>query len=352
MSKNNLPEKFRIHKLISWTCCIELKGLDLLECCFENWRDSSSLSKSFSPEKMIFEILKHDDLSLAAATLWDDYIETPSFFQQPFNIRIGKKRILKKIEPGLNKSIDLRSIIDRAKKDGQILPEHLAVIMAYEDYHPYDLNKLLMIYIDNKDEAFQQKINTDTPDGRIAVWYHLFYRWMGYHGLRLGSGDDIIEAEQLRPSDLHTCAPYTEFITLLAFRDYIRTKINPQNEIEIPLPGCLFPEKVGAVNAEQVEKKEQDASLVETQIDFKHSPDYRSVIIQEQTFTLTPNQAHVIKLLHEAYKNKPRDLGQDYILEEIGSPSSRLRSIFRSTAGACEALIAKGEKKGTVRLKI
>lgn len=85
---------------------------------------------------------------------------------------------------------------------------------------------------------------------------------------------------------------------------------------------------------------------------FSHSHDFRCVSLGGSQFTLTSSQAQVVEILHKAYRNSTPDVGKDYILEEIGSPSSRLKNLFRSDAEAFKALIRSGKKRGTYRLNI
>ena len=61
-----------------------------------------------------------------------------------------------------------------------------------------------------------------------------------------------------------------------------------------------------------------------------HSADFSSVYWYGETYTFTPTQKAAIRLLWEAKDNRTPDLGQDYILDEIGSDSKRLRDVFKS----------------------
>ena len=85
--------------------------------------------------------------------------------------------------------------------------------------------------------------------------------------------------------------------------------------------------------------------------DFTHSEDFRSVCIMGQGFTLTPAQAKIIELLHEAWENGNPDLGHAFILVKLESTSKRLRDLFQSNRGAWKALIIS-KKKGTARLNL
>lgn len=84
---------------------------------------------------------------------------------------------------------------------------------------------------------------------------------------------------------------------------------------------------------------------------FINSKDYHSVTLKGKSFTLTALQAKIIKILHEEYLKGTPSIGEDTILNEIDSQSSRLVDIFRSTRGAWEALIAS-DRRGVFRLNI
>ena len=83
--------------------------------------------------------------------------------------------------------------------------------------------------------------------------------------------------------------------------------------------------------------------------EFRHSPDYATVVRHGKQFTLTPQQAQIIQILHEAFKNGTPSLKPDYILEKIEG-GTRLLDSFKSNKAAYESLIAKGER--TVRLNL
>jgi hypothetical protein len=86
--------------------------------------------------------------------------------------------------------------------------------------------------------------------------------------------------------------------------------------------------------------------------EFMHSVDYRSVTIRDQNFTLTSRQAQVIQILDESRINGLPDVGQDYLLEKLETPNSRLRDSFKSNRPAWNNLVKPGAKKGTVRLNV
>jgi hypothetical protein len=83
---------------------------------------------------------------------------------------------------------------------------------------------------------------------------------------------------------------------------------------------------------------------------FIHSPDYRSVNVAGKVHSLTPRQAHVIQILHKALVDGTPEVGKEYILEEIGTPASRLKDSFKSNLSAWKALVRLGKKRGLYRL--
>jgi len=86
---------------------------------------------------------------------------------------------------------------------------------------------------------------------------------------------------------------------------------------------------------------------------FKHSPDYRSVSLRGQPFSLTPIEAQVIKILHEVRENDTPDISLTYLIQEIcGSESNygKLKDIFRNN-DARKTLI-KQSGKGLYRLNV
>jgi hypothetical protein len=95
--------------------------------------------------------------------------------------------------------------------------------------------------------------------------------------------------------------------------------------------------------------KKTDAS--QNHSTFRHSPDYRSVILCGKQFSLTPQQAQVVEILHEAYENGTPEVGQAYLLEQVATPSSRLRDTFKGSSAWGE-LIIPGTTQGSFRLNL
>lgn len=90
---------------------------------------------------------------------------------------------------------------------------------------------------------------------------------------------------------------------------------------------------------------------MDTQTEFLHAPDYRSIVYNGKVYTLTSLAAQAVQLLHELHKNGTPEVGKDYILEELGSSSKRLRDIFQCCPEWRE-FIVPGERRGNYRLNL
>lgn len=81
-----------------------------------------------------------------------------------------------------------------------------------------------------------------------------------------------------------------------------------------------------------------------------HSPDFRSVRWNGQTFTFTANQAACVRILWEAWQAGTPDVGDGYTLEQAEAGEKRgLRHVFRDHP-AWDAMIVSGATKGTHRI--
>jgi len=89
-------------------------------------------------------------------------------------------------------------------------------------------------------------------------------------------------------------------------------------------------------------------------MNFSHSPDYRSVTKNGKNYSLTTNQAAIIQLLHEAFKNGNPEISQELVFDRIGSDAynPRIRDTFKSNPEASKELIVPGKRKGLIRLNI
>lgn len=85
--------------------------------------------------------------------------------------------------------------------------------------------------------------------------------------------------------------------------------------------------------------------------DFIYSPDYRYIKLRGEEFRLTSVQAQVIEILHRNFLQGKPEIGQYFILEELGRKTSRLWYIFKSRREAWKKLIVSNHK-GIFRLNI
>lgn len=94
---------------------------------------------------------------------------------------------------------------------------------------------------------------------------------------------------------------------------------------------------------------------------FRHSVDFKSAYWAGERFTFTPRQAQAVQMLYDAWHNGTPELGQDAILEKLGSMGRnkigggtlprQLRDHFRRSP-AWKKLIIQGERRGTYRLAL
>lgn len=84
---------------------------------------------------------------------------------------------------------------------------------------------------------------------------------------------------------------------------------------------------------------------------FIHSPDYSSVRLHGELFSLTQQQARIIEYLHRQYLYGTPDVTKDNILLEAESAGSSLRDCFKSNLEAWKKLIAS-KRRGTYRLNL
>jgi hypothetical protein len=113
-------------------------------------------------------------------------------------------------------------------------------------------------------------------------------------------------------------------------------------------------EFAGKLLAENLRRRGEEAAgngSSQVEEDFRHSNDYRTIVYRGRQHTLTANQAHVVKLLHEAHEAGTPDLSQSSLLEELGTPNSRLRDTFKRSE-LWGTLIVPGGRRGTKRLDL
>jgi len=106
--------------------------------------------------------------------------------------------------------------------------------------------------------------------------------------------------------------------------------------------------------AERGNHKDDSAPLGIGDCDLKHTPDYRSVNWRGEDLSFTPDQAIIIKALHEAYKNGTPDVGQRHLFKQADRQSDRLRDLFRSkhAKDIWGRFVIPGKTRGTYRLNL
>lgn len=85
-------------------------------------------------------------------------------------------------------------------------------------------------------------------------------------------------------------------------------------------------------------------------VDRSHSPDFRSVVWFGREFQFTATQAACVEILWGAWEKGSPDVGQERILEDVGSRALRLLDVFRRSA-AWGTMIVRGATRGTYRLQ-
>jgi hypothetical protein len=80
-----------------------------------------------------------------------------------------------------------------------------------------------------------------------------------------------------------------------------------------------------------------------------HSPCFRSVIWNGQSFALTKQQAACVKQYWQAYDKGTPALSDEHVLEEAQVSQDQIRHVFRHSP-AWRTMIVQGEAKGTHRL--
>jgi hypothetical protein len=82
---------------------------------------------------------------------------------------------------------------------------------------------------------------------------------------------------------------------------------------------------------------------------FRHSPDFRSVNLDGQEYSLTGRQAQAVEFLHEMHHNRTPEVSQSLILERLESKYADLRYVFKNSP-AWGTLVVPGRTKGSFRL--
>jgi hypothetical protein len=86
--------------------------------------------------------------------------------------------------------------------------------------------------------------------------------------------------------------------------------------------------------------------------EFTHSADYRSITWKNERYSLTGQQAAIVKVMYETWERGNPELGDGSILEDAGcTKTSRLRDTFRNSP-LWGTLIVEGKTKGSHRLNL
>src|SRR5262249_6804103 len=91
----------------------------------------------------------------------------------------------------------------------------------------------------------------------------------------------------------------------------------------------------------------------------RHGRDYRSVWWFGTLYTFTANQAKVVAVLWDAWRNRTPDVGEAYLLEELETNHKRLRDVFRERGPDGKKVVHPAwgtmivsHRKGTHRLNL
>ena len=85
---------------------------------------------------------------------------------------------------------------------------------------------------------------------------------------------------------------------------------------------------------------------------FEYLPDYSIVWLDKEQLRLTRNQAKVIKVLHEAYKNNRPYLNFSHIAEEAGINADKMSGVFPRDKETMHKLIFLDNGKNQYKLNI
>lgn len=97
------------------------------------------------------------------------------------------------------------------------------------------------------------------------------------------------------------------------------------------------------------ERQQQDSPRLAQRPDCRHSQDFRSVVWQGASYSLTALQAAVVAILWRGWEKGTPDVGQETLLQAVGSEDRRLDSLFKRSP-AFGKMIVQGDTKGTFRL--
>ncbi len=84
---------------------------------------------------------------------------------------------------------------------------------------------------------------------------------------------------------------------------------------------------------------------------FSHTEDYRSLRFRGEAYTLTTRQAVIVELLHRAYLSGYADVPKAKLLGAVEAETSEVRDSFRGSP-LWKTLIRTGSRRGTYRLAV
>lgn len=126
-----------------------------------------------------------------------------------------------------------------------------------------------------------------------------------------------------------------------------------ETEVNAPAPiSAIVVQAPGNVAEPRFHSAHSENRMSESISEFRHSEDFRMVVANGTTHTLTLYQSRAFEKLWKARKNLVPEVHQAVLLEGIESCSKRLRDVFKSNMKAYRALIAPGERKGTFRINL
>lgn len=106
---------------------------------------------------------------------------------------------------------------------------------------------------------------------------------------------------------------------------------------------------LSAVAVERPELLPLCAQILDRLSPCRHSPDFASIVWFGQRHSFTGNQAAIVRLLWEAWRDGTLDVRSETLLSAADSESGRLVDVFKGHA-AWSTVIKPGEARGTYRL--
>ena len=137
-------------------------------------------------------------------------------------------------------------------------------------------------------------------------------------------------------------------------------KLSSKAEVFLDAPiGESFDSETSVQELEKIRTEiyRLDKSLYKTRTPknyFFPENDYKDVRWARSKFKFSPKQAEIVKILHDAFKERNPEMSQARIIKKLGvSSKTRVIHYFKNPPHpAWDTLIIKGERKGTRRLDI